>query len=297
MGISQDCTTSLLSVNAQYVPNELRELRQWVCWREEERDGKRTKVPKRATGKGNAASDDPQTWATFEQALRRFERGDVDGVGFVLTAEDPYLFVDLDNVISATGELAPWARDVVDGLQSYTEISPSGRGLHVCVRGRLPDGASHRADFEDRSRLEVYDQIHYMTVTGNVLPGSPLVIQERQGAVDVIVEEYLTKPATIPNSNGHAEPRPVNLDDHAILQLARRARNGAAFSALYDRGDTSAYRGDESRADYGLVNLIRFWTDDDPARIDRLFRGSALYLLYTSDAADEEDSVTLGGRS
>ena len=277
MGISRDCTTSPVLVNHQSVPDELRERRQWVCWREEERDGKRTKVPKRATGKGNAASDDPQTWATFEQALRRFERGDVDGVGFVLTAEDPYLVVDLDAALSATGDLASWARDVVDGLQSWTERSPSGRGLHVWVRASLPEGAGNREDLEDGGRVEAYDRLRYMTVTGDAWPGSPLVIQERQGAVDVIVEEYLTKPATIPNSNGYAEPRPVNLDDHAILQLARRADNGAKFSALYDRGDTSAYHGDESRADYGLINLIRFWTDDDEARIDRLFRGSALY--------------------
>jgi primase-polymerase (primpol)-like protein len=57
---------------------------------------------------------------------------------------------------------------------------------------------------------------------------------------------------------------------------ARNAKNGADFIALYDHGDLSAYDGDHSRADQALCNHLAYRTGRDAARIDQLFRSSAL---------------------
>src|SRR5262245_2703110 len=73
-----------------------------------------------------------------------------------------------------------------------------------------------------------------------------------------------------------SRPRPrLLLDDGALIERARRARNGARFVALW-AGDVSAY-GSQSEADLALCNLLAFWTGGDAARVDRLFRVSGLY--------------------
>ena len=76
------------------------------------------------------------------------------------------------------GEIKPWARQIIIGLNSYTEVSPSGNGLHIFVRGHLPDKG------QKRGPIELYDRERYFTVTGAHLPGTPTTIEERQAVVE-----------------------------------------------------------------------------------------------------------------
>lgn len=126
------------------VPEELTVLNQWVVWRyqwsEEENRWKKPPVDP-TTGKlmGWKNFDN---WLTYDEATLATEEYDY-GIGFVLTPEDPLSFIDLDDVIDPdTGEIEQWAMEVVDSIDSYTEISPSGTGLRIAVRGslELPDG-------------------------------------------------------------------------------------------------------------------------------------------------------------
>lgn len=140
------------------VPAKLRERRQWVCWRYENRGGKRTKVPVGPDTGRNASSTDPSTWSTFEAAVARAEMGDLEGVGFMFSADDPYVGVDLDGVLDTeTGEAELWALEVVEQLGSYCEVSPSGTGLHVFVEGEVPKGGPKtlRTDTLSKSTTEL----------------------------------------------------------------------------------------------------------------------------------------------
>src|SRR5829696_6807830 len=113
----------------------MKDLRQWLCWRFEERDGKPTKVPY-----------DPRTG---EKAVSECKKHGYDGLGFVFTPEDDLCGVDLDKCLDPeTGELEGWAQKVIGELDSYTEISPSGTGVHVLVRGELPSGRNRKGRFE-----------------------------------------------------------------------------------------------------------------------------------------------------
>lgn len=251
------------------IPDALKARRQWVVWRREEG----TKVPYRAIGEGKAATDDPSTWSTFAQAVRRYtERDDADGIGFVFTEDDPYTGVDLDHCV-VNGFLTDYAADVVDGLDSYTEESPSGAGLHIIVEAILPH--SFKTDI-----IELYDRGRYFTFTGKRWPGTRPDITERQGAIDIIVADLAADDAKPSPSQASQTPHPVttplSLEDQDIIERARRAENGAKFSALFDRGDTSGYGGDDSRADLALCSLIAFYTQD-PNQIYRLVRQSALW--------------------
>ena len=112
---------------------EMKDRPQWVGWRLEPQEGKKAKkVPANPSTGWKASPTDPATWGTFEAAIDAMERFELDGISFVLTADDPYTFIDLDGCVDPdTGEVAPWAKQLVVQFDSYTEVSPSGTGLHI----------------------------------------------------------------------------------------------------------------------------------------------------------------------
>jgi hypothetical protein len=251
---------------------DMRDLRQWLCWRSEERDGKPTKIPySPLTGK-RASSTSPGTWAGYEEAVRACEEHGYGGIGFVFTSEDDLCGVDLDGRLNAdTGEIEPWARIIIEELDSYTEISPSGTGVHILMRATLPEGRNRKGWFE------TYDRDRYFTVTGKHLAGTPQTIEGRQEELRAIVGRVFGEEST----NGHAKPVAATelvdngLSDSEVIQKALAASNGARFSRLWN-GDTSGY-GSHSEADLALCGMLAFWTGGDAVRIGSLFRESGLY--------------------
>ena len=186
------------------IPDTLGDRRQWICWRTECRDcGERyppttkhcegcvdsnadpvktTKKPVRTDGEGLASSTDPDTWGDLADAKSHNESADVDGVGFVFDAEGLVAGVDLDDCRDPnTGEIDDWARDVVDRLDSFTEVSPSGTGLHVYILGFVPDGGN-RADVGD-GEIEIYDNGRYFTVSGRHVDGTPKEVNQAQDSL------------------------------------------------------------------------------------------------------------------
>jgi putative DNA primase/helicase len=261
------------SIATETIPEELRQRPQWVVWKLEKRNGYDTKVPYIAGGMGKASSTDLATWRPYEKAVRALETGRYDGLGFVLSSGDGYGGVDLDNCRDPeTGELEEWAAKTVEDLDGYTEVSPSGRGVHIFVRGKAPN--------RKRGKVEAYSSERFFTVTGEVLGEPPARIPERQAQLDALVAKYLRERASGPetngwHTNGDASQGALLMSDDTIIERCRRARNGAKFERLFDRGDTSEYGGDSSRADSALASLMAFYTDD-PGQLDRLFRQSAL---------------------
>jgi putative DNA primase/helicase len=145
------------------IPEELRRRPQWVVWKLEKRGGKNTKVPYIAGGVGMASTVDMMTWRTFEEAADALRSsGRYDGAGYVFSTGDPYSAVDLDDCRNPeTGEIEEWARRVVEDLGGYTEVSQSGAGLHVVVRGKAPN--------KKRGKVEAYSSERYFAMTGRAL--------------------------------------------------------------------------------------------------------------------------------
>jgi primase-polymerase (primpol)-like protein len=156
---------TFLEVQPEHIPEELKCLTQWVLWRSEIRNGKPTKVPYQPHHPSRCASvSNPNTWGSFVAALQCYEATRRwDGIGLVLTPNDPYVGVDLDHCLDpATGNLSPEAETIVRQLASYTEISPSGTGLRIFVRGTLPPTG------RKKKWIELYERSHYLTVTGHI---------------------------------------------------------------------------------------------------------------------------------
>src|SRR5580704_12531419 len=118
-------------------PTELRSLPRWVCWKYETRGGKATKVPYNAITHQRASSTNASTWSDFAKAIAASSTHGYSGIGFMFAP--PHVGIDLDHCRDiATGVVEPWAAAIIGELTSYTEISPSGTGLHVIVTGEIP---------------------------------------------------------------------------------------------------------------------------------------------------------------
>jgi hypothetical protein len=251
------------------IPPELGELPQWVLWRFEWRwngkgRGRWTKVPYQARRPGSKArSDDPATWATFDEAWRAYRAGGFDGIGFMLDGR--FVGWDLDHCVDAAGTVAGWALAIARELDSYTERSP-GAGLRILALGELPPGRRRKG------QVECYDRRRFLSITGRHLEGTPEGIEERTAQVaSVHARIFPPKPKADPRPRPH--PPPPDLDDAEIIRHATAAANGAKLAALY-RGDLCGFPS-HSEAVASLLWRLAFWTRD-PATLDRLFRRSGL---------------------
>ena len=249
------------------IPAELKELERWVNWQLVERDGKSTKVPVDPNIGQPASCSDSDTWGTFADALARFNNDSVDGIGFQLGS--PYTGVDLDACRDpSTSDIEPWAREIIRHLDSYTEISPSGTGIHILTKGTLPPGGRRKG------RVEIYSGGRYLTMTGEHLDGTPTTVEERQTELTDLHAEIFGTGKSSPASATVAGPA-NSLADEEIISRARNAKNGDKFGRLWS-GDYTGY-GSQSEADLALCMMLAFWTGRDADRIDKLFRQSKLF--------------------
>lgn len=262
------------------IPAALRESASWVVWKYTPETDPETgevtwdKPPYNARTGGLASSTNPATWATFEDAMSAYCRGEWDGVGFVLHRapgeEGGLVGIDLDHCRDPeTGALDGWAWEIVARLASYAEASPSGEGVRVFVLGDLPPHGRKKGDYEN------YQTGRYVTVTGARLPDSPEDVFERQAdLLAVHLERFgpAPPPASQAKVNGHAH---ASVGDAELIARARESRSGAKFTRLWD-GDADDYPS-ASEADLALVNYLAFWTGGDVERVDALFRQSNRY--------------------
>jgi primase-polymerase (primpol)-like protein len=290
------------------IPETLLGYDQWVCWTEKERDGKLTKIPVDPNTGQYASATDSQTWSSFEAARTRAERDDLSGLGFVFTDDDPLVGVDLDDCrVPETGTALDWAEEIVDTLESFTEVSPSGTGFHVIVEGTLPGDRSRKGD------VEIYESARFFTMTGAHVDGTPPTIEARTEELETVYEEFvapdyeegtdssgtdgssLVQSEKASSSTGDVSSDPiVDLSDEALLSKARNAKNGEKFDRLW-RGNTGGYES-QSEADMALCALLAFWTGSDMQRMDRLFRDSGL-MREKWDEVHFSDGSTYGEKT
>jgi len=251
------------------VPTTLRQLPHWILWRLVERDGRPTKMPFTYAGTPASVSD-PNTWTDFQTALNAYRRGGFDGIGFVLTWDQYIVCVDLDHAKNGTG-WKPEAMEIVRLLNTYTEVSPSGEGLHVWALGKLPNGRRRNGN------VEMYDSGRFITVTGKHMAITPTELQERTAELAELHQRVfgdISVPAKCQELSVCNTDNLLDLDDQELLERAFNANNGEKLRALW-HGDTSGYQS-QSEADLALCRLLAFWCGNDPARIERMFSQSAL---------------------
>ena len=180
-------------INYANIPEELKRLNQWVCANEG------SKVPMQANRPYAASSTNPDTWASFEDALWAVENGYYDYLGFVFN-DNGIVGIDLDDSL-APGGISQTAADISKASRSYTEVSKSGTGLHIFVRGDIP--------FKGKNNLagvEMYKSARFFIMTGDVFLKYPVI--DNQPALDYIVGKYF--PETRERKSTIVTPRIYN---------------------------------------------------------------------------------------
>jgi putative DNA primase/helicase len=245
--------------NFNQIPQELIERNQWVAWKGEIKDSnKMTKIPIDPHTGSYAKANDSNTWSSFDEAVACCRENKLNGIGFVFTEKDPFVGIDFDNCIHPDGTVHPEVQKLIQTLRSYTEISPSGKGVHVIAKGKLPGSGRRNGLFE------IYADKRVFTVTGNKLPEASDSIEDRE---EIISRLYKGMPAAHNNT--------VDMDIENLIHKAMTANNGEKFKTLW-HGHTSGYPS-ESEADLALAQILAFWSDGNAQKIDLLFRKSGLY--------------------
>lgn len=271
------------------IPQELLNIPRWVCCTAD-------KLPIDPKTGQAADSTDPATWADYATAAAAVFPLGCRGVGFVLGGS--FAGIDLDHCINpATGAVDDTALAIVEAMQSYTEISPSGTGLHILWRGEKPGKACRRA-LGGGVGLEMYDGGRYFTVTGRSWHAPPLPLAERTAEAAQIYRQYLDRPKPAAPTAAQAspvQPRPAGAQSDAeILEKAKQAKGGDKLAALL-AGDWQSYAASHSEADLALCNLLAFWLGADRQRMDAAFRASGLYRKKWDErrGADTYGHITL----
>lgn len=262
---------------------ELKERDQWVLWKlsevidKETGEIKETKIPYQTNGK-KATSTDSSTWTRYDEVLKVYKSsGTYNGVGFVLTENDPFTLIDIDKCVE-DGQVYPEALAIIKRVNSYTEYSQSGTGFHIIIKGKKPGNRCKNPE----KRIEIYDKERFMIMSGNHVKGTSTKIEERQDALEFVYKRYFpesknNKKLLLSTSN--------KMSDQEVLEIGFNARNGNKIKELYD-GNWSGY-GSQSEADQALCNYIAFYTQDYE-QIDRIFASSGLYR----DKWDRQDYKT-----
>ncbi len=133
------------------IPIELQRKPQWVCWGKD-------KVPMNPNARTVGSPTSPKTWGSFDEAVEAAPL--FNGIGFCFTKDDPFVGIDFDKCIK-DGVLDDWVDDLLNELNTYTEYSPSGVGLHAYLKAPVEIGRKSK-------KIEVYSHSRYFTITGNV---------------------------------------------------------------------------------------------------------------------------------
>lgn len=266
-------------IQTDAIPQELRDLPQWVGWRYKWKDGaddkpgEWTKVPIDPHTRKGADTTDPATWGTFDDALTAMEWSRHDGIGFVFIKPDPYYFADLDRCFDLD-MLAPWAAEIVEALPGcYWERSVSGNGLHGIGRGQLPDKHKTR---KNGGSVEIYTTARFATFTGDVYDLHDEIGGDSTGAITTVHRSVFGPEPARKAPGASNDDAGSLLSDDRLIELASGAANGAKFRRLFVDGDLSEHGNDASSADIALANIIAFYARGDSAQIERIFSRSAL---------------------
>jgi len=251
---------------------ELAEYPNFVVWRYTVVDGQRKKPPFNPNTNYPASPTNAATWGTLESALDALATGKYQGIGFMLS-HSPFSGIDLDHCIN-DGTLQPWAQEIIEALDTYTEYSPSWKrstgtgGVHLLIEGKPP--ASKKV-----GNIEVYGEKHYLTITTNHLEGTPTAINSRQEALDVLYRQIVPPVEDRPFQNtrwcvGRASD---------LTELPPEAEQDELLQRLL-RGDSTGYKS-QSSADFVLVMKLLHWTGDNIELTRQLFMRSGLYREKT----------------
>lgn len=257
--------------NINNIPMELKRINNWVLYDE-------NKIPKQVSGV-NALANNKNTFNTYEKILDAYKNdlnNKYSGIGFMLTQDIKIIALDLDNCI-INSELTENAKEIIKKMNTYTEISPSGKGVKVILKINSEKKENVKASKKikefDFKELEVINKNKYTTITGNLLQRSYDEIQEREKEFKELFYEYYIKERKEKNINlktkrAEGEKVPLKIDyigldlkelHNKVFYIIKslKAKN-EDFNYYFVNGYKTT--DDKSEIDLKIVNLIEPYT-------------------------------------
>ena len=225
---------------------ELKKRPQWVAWRYATRkkangETYQTKPPVNPHTNSDAKANDPSTWGSYEEAVSAHCATAMPASATCSPPIDDISGHDLDKVIDpVTGKLPDWVQEIIDLGETYTEISPSGRGIRMFWRGKLPSAIKF-----DAAQVEIYSTGRYLTVTGNRIAGTSDEIGPAPKTLELLrarVEQFKAEAAAAKAKGSDAAQATANRPPRTSRQTGIRQAGRSPFwrnlkdAALADLG-------------------------------------------------------------
>ncbi|MDG0950015.1 phage/plasmid primase, P4 family [Bacillus paranthracis] len=279
--------------NFNEIPAELKALPQWILWKFEMRNGKQTKVPCQFNGE-MARANDRRTWSTFATAVKFYLEGDYDGIGFVFSRQDNYIGIDIDKCVTDRKTNA-FATEIIDTLDSYTEFSPSEKGIHIIIKGSLPQSVLGTGRKNTKHGLEIYSYGRFFTFTGNRENSND--IYDRTDELEEVFEQYFDDSDIQGRVNlAEFEKDEIKISNESLWEKMFRSKNGDEIRSLYNG---NLINDDHSASDLALCNHLAFWTGKSATRMDSMFRETSLIrdkwdVIHFTDTNETYGERTIG---
>lgn len=256
------------------IPEELKNMKQWVCYKATPRGNKITKVPVHPISGNPINANSRSNWFSFEEAIKYIGSKKVTGVGFVFTKEDDFVGIDIDGCVDLNGQFNQVAKEILSYFEgnAYAEYSPSGKGIHIIAKGEKSNQLSKNSDYG----LEVYSEKRYFTVTGNMIEGYE-EIKWCTDEITFICSKFLEKGEKQQEMVISVEEKDsFELATDELLEVMFNNRNGDRLESLYN-GNWQHYYQSQSEADLAFCNALAFYTQKDSNKMDAVFRHSGLF--------------------
>ena len=255
------------------VPDEMKERPNWVVvktwWNADK--GKYNKRPVNCNSdKGEyAESDNPETWTTFDNALKYLKEKGGTTIAYALDGKDNISCIDLDRCYDENGQPSALAKEVLSKCgKTYVEKSVSGNGLHIFGKTNGMDIRTFSKDGD----LEFYQKEHFIAMTGD---GAGFY---RLESFDTPEMKELLYRKCEKREEWKGECKGVNglstMTDRDVVEKASNAKNGDKFKRLYAGEDL---QNNHSNSDMSLMNLLAYWCNGDKEQMLRIFATSGLF--------------------
>ena len=256
----------IIEVNALEIPDELKQLPKWVLWRAEwnEKQQQFSKVPYSFSGY-RASSTNKDTWTIFDVNNRLNEDNEnYNGIGFMLSDDDNYIVLDIDNAIDEHGQIiSDLALDMTE--ITYCEKSPSGTGLHCFFKGQLPsERKKKRSDLD----IELYDNARFMTVTGESIGQSEIC--DDQDILNNLVERFFKEEQNFETTLTYDPNHKSELSDDEVIDLMLKSKQKDKISDLL-KGNYENHFDSPSEAVQSLLHYLAFYTGKNKVQMERIF--------------------------
>ena len=262
------------------IPKNLQDLKTW-CGFQVDEDGKLIKKPLSLVDFKGLGITDTERLVDFETAVEALKSGKVIALGVGLAADGDITCIDIDchedYKIQKFNELN---KEILEQFNSYAETSISGRGTHIFIKARKPQGFKHADRY---GIIEVYNKSRFMIVTGDVVEEHNLEIIEYQQELDRLCEKHLIRQEQIINS---VEQGIYDIEDSKIIEKIAEFKKGKLFLEgrwseveKFDKENKEliqAYQS-QSEADFAFCMLLLYINGNNPEQAEKVFKKSSMW--------------------